>query len=84
MQLKYRFNRFKNDIKWKFQRAFRGFSDGDTWDIDLWFLTTMKSMLQQFIDNTHGFPIEFTEKEWKAYVNHMIYLRDEMDEEMRS
>ena len=40
----------------KEQRAERGFSDSDCWNINTWFLEIMPQMLQQMRNNLHGFP----------------------------
>ena len=46
--------------KWKKQRAKRGYSDSDCWNIYSWFLNVMPKMLQQMRDNLHGFPSEIS------------------------
>lgn len=42
--------------KWKLQRAQRGYSDSDTWNMFSWFLEIMPKMLKQFRNNLNGYP----------------------------
>lgn len=87
MRFLYKIKRIHRKIKWKIQRANRGFSDYDTWDIDMWFIKTMKAMLEYFVENTIGAPVRYgwTEEncheEWRKYIKRMIFLLDEMDED---
>lgn len=81
MRFLYKIKRLSKEIKWKIQRARRGFSDYDTWSIDIWFINTMKPMLEYFKDNLHGVPIYFDgdEEKWVGVLKRMIFLLDEMD-----
>lgn len=86
-------NKFKiliKKIKWKFQRAKRGFSDCDSRNIDIWFLHTMKPLLEHFSEDLHSVPvlpvldgrtIESCQEEWKQIIERMIFLLGEMDED---
>lgn len=42
--------------KWGRQRAKRGYSDNDAWNISSWFLDVMPKMLRQMRNNLHGCP----------------------------
>jgi len=43
-------------VKWKVQRAKRGFSDCDVWSIDYWFIDVMPKMLSQLMENSNSCP----------------------------
>lgn len=45
------------EIKWFFQRGFRGYSDKDVWNIDKWFLNIIIPMLKQLKKRKNGYPI---------------------------
>ena len=87
MKLKYKWYSFKNEIRYKFQRLIRGYSDYDVWDIDLWFLNVMPQMLKQLKDTTHSAPLlpgttmETCHEEWERILDRMIFLLNEMDED---
>ena len=53
----------KREEKWKKQRADRGYSDCDVWNIDSWFISTLKPMLEQLGKNNMGYPMSIC-KEW--------------------
>lgn len=61
---------------WEKQRAERGFSDKDVWDISYWFLTVMPEMLTQFRDNMTGVPASISVKALNRSVKH----RDKEDD----
>lgn len=42
--------------KWKKQRAQKGFSESDSWNIFSWFLEIMPKMLKEFRNNLHSYP----------------------------
>ena len=67
-------------IKYHFQRAFRGWADCDTWDMDFWFIEVMKPMLQHFRDTHQGHPGNLTEEAYNVVLDRMIFLLTEMDE----
>lgn len=77
----------KNNIKWRMQRANRGFSDKDVWDIDVWFLDVMPKMLTQLKETTHSAPLlpntdqDTCHEEWGKILDRMIFLLHEMDED---
>lgn len=45
-----------NKIKKAIQRAKKGYCDEDLWDIGYWFLNTVPKMLDEFANQTIGFP----------------------------
>lgn len=77
----------KNNIKWRIQRAKRGFSDRDVWDIDMWFMDVMPKMLTQLKETTHGAPLlprttsENCHEEWGRILDRMVFLLQEMNDD---
>jgi hypothetical protein len=53
---KEKFNRWRRNIKFAYQRIRYGYCDSDVWSIDYWFLKVMPGMLQQLKETTHGYP----------------------------
>lgn len=69
------------EIKWFFQRGFRGYSDRDVWAIDVWFENTLIPMLEQLQKTKHGYPMDMTEQQWNITLNAMIdYFKESTDE----
>lgn len=48
--------------KWKKQRANRGFSDYDVYEINTWFLTIIPEMIAELMKNNYGVPNFLVEK----------------------
>ena len=82
--------------KMQLQRYKRGFADEDVWSMDVWFIHTVRPMLQQMRDTHVGSPASLGEnyvneegvlvndkchEEWDAVLDKMIFLLGEMDEE---
>lgn len=94
-QLIYKIINFKHEIKYKWQRAFRGYSTLDRWSIDSWFEEVMPRILTDYKKNLHGCPVQFTIRKdgtdyqsvdegmeaWKAILDRMIFCFTEMNEE---
>lgn len=77
---------FKYEFKSRRQRLKRGYSDSDVWDMDYWFIRTVKPMLIQLRDNGIGVPNELyqdaddKEREaWEAVLTEMVECLDDMD-----
>lgn len=77
------FRDIKNKIKFKYQKAKKGYCDYDLYDIDDWFIKTFPKMLGEFAKNTIGYPMtdgelqEEVEKMDKKWVEHeQPYLID--------
>lgn len=47
---------FCANIKYAWQRATKGYCTQDTWDIDVWFLKTMPSMLYELAEKGNSYP----------------------------
>ena len=69
-------------FKYRCQRFIRGYADIDMFNIDVWFMRTVKPMLAYLKDHGHGFPGEFdNEDEWNKVLAEMINCLDLMDED---
>jgi hypothetical protein len=65
--------RIKYAIKFFFQRLFRGWDDSETWALDGSLAQIIAPRLKRFkqVNNCH--PDEFTEEEWDATIDKMIF-----------
>ena len=54
-------------VKCCHQRIHKGYCVKDTWDIDQWFVSTLKPMLQELRDNHRGFPSYFIDEFWQQH-----------------
>ena len=77
-----------DSLKARTQRFKRGYSYGDVWDMDFWFLRTVKPMLIHLRDHGIGIPNELylpdAENEraaWEAVLTEMVNCIDLMYEE---
>ena len=75
-------------LRARWQRFKRGYSYGDVWDIDCWFMRTVKPMLIHLRDDGCGIPfglyLEGEENEraaWEAVLTEMIECLELMDED---
>lgn len=48
-----------NQIRWAWQRVFRGWDNRASWSIDFWLNDKLPEILLQLRENKHGTPIEF-------------------------
>lgn len=85
-KIKNAINEFRYDFRCRRQRFKRGYADSDVWDMDCWFIRTVKPMLIQLRDNGIGVPNELyqdvddKEREaWEAVLTEMIECLDDMD-----
>ena len=87
--IKYRvtapFRRFKvtkiDKFRGKVQRFRRGYAWEDVWNLDVWFIETVKPMLQHLLKYHCGTPVSLTPKKWEGILERMIELLDYMDED---
>ena len=76
------------DFRARCQRFKRGYSYGDVWDMDFWFMHTVKPMLIHLRDHGIGVPNElYTHGEnerinWENTLTEMINCLDMMDEDI--
>ena len=73
---------FFRTIKWGWQRATRGYSDYDTWDLDIFYSRMMIASLSQFRAETRGYPgyMESVE-EWYTILDKIIFLLKQANED---
>lgn len=77
-----------DSLKARIQRFKRGYSYGDVWDMDFWFMRTVKPMLIHLRDHGIGVPNEFWLKDadnerilWENTLTEMISCLDMMNED---
>lgn len=81
----YRVRNFIRD-KWynlrcRCQRFKRGYAWSDTWDMDYWFVETVKPMLEHLLKHHCGYPGDITNEEWESILKEMIECLSVMEEE---
>ena len=75
------------DFRCRCQRFIRGYSHGDIWDMDYWFINTVKPMLVHIRDHGISIPVElYVEGDnervnWENVLTEMINCLDLMDED---
>ena len=86
LRLKVRLERFwyglldkRDEHRYRRQRAKRGYSDYDVWNIKMWFVQTLRPMLENINANLYTYPEEITFEEWKSIIEEMILLLRIMD-----
>lgn len=86
-RLKYKLIYSIDSLNARCQRFKRGYSYGDVWDMDCWFMRTAKPMLIHLRDYGIGIPndlyLEGEENEraaWEAVLTEMVECLDLMDE----
>lgn len=67
-------------VKYAFQRMFRGYDDTETFEMFSNFISRYKKILTQYRKNHWGYPTDLTEEQWDAIVDRMIHCLDMMDE----
>lgn len=66
---------FFHTIKWGWQRATKGYSDYDTWDLDVYYSNMIIASLSQFRAETMGYPGYMENiNEWYAILDKIIFL----------
>lgn len=70
-----------DSLRARIQRFKRGYSYGDVWDMDYWFIHTVKPMLIHLRDHGSSVPIEFenNEKGWYDTLTDMVCCLNMMD-----
>lgn len=75
---------FFRRFKWAWQRATRGYSDWDLWDLDQFYVKLFKDSLWALSEITHGWPAnnDFPEfEDWTNYLKDISRLFDMSREE---
>jgi len=82
-RLKFKIEMAFDRFRARCQRFMRGYSYGDVWNMDCWFIRTVKPMLIHLRDNHMGVPIEFGDNPdgWTDVLNEMIDNLTLMDED---
>ena len=60
------------EVKYAWQRARRGYSDRDLWDLSSYLANILVPGLTALRDNNTGFPAGLTQKQWKKELDIMI------------
>ena len=88
MRLKVRMQRFWYGIldshaerRYRRQRAKRGYSDCDVWDIPAWFVCTLRPMLETVLANVDTSPKGIDTETWKEILEEMVTLLKVMDQD---
>ena len=86
---------FGRDLRRCHDRIWKGYCDFDTFSISDWFLDLMPTMLQEFKDHQHGYPVmtddsdellytdeqeEEAQQAWNEILDRMIFLLREADD----
>ena len=82
IRLKYKLNK----LRAHFQRFKRGYAYTDVWNMDCWFIETIRPMLIHLRDNSVGCPylcedLDENERRWKDILTQMIVYLENMDED---
>ena len=79
---------FRYDLRCRCQRFKRGYAYGDVWDMDFWFMRTVKPMLIHLRDHGIGIPWDLYNHEdeneridWENILTEMVECLDLMDED---
>lgn len=62
----------KNEIKWAWQRVFRGYDDRLFWAMDEYLDPIIIAGLKNLRENGHGTPYGLTLKKWNTILDKMI------------
>lgn len=83
MKLYHRISNAWHKFRCRCQRFKRGWAYSDVWNMDGWFIRTVKPMLTHLCHNHMGVPIEFENNPdgWKEVLNEMITCLELMDED---
>lgn len=91
LRLKVRLQRFwygildkRDEYRYRHQRAKQGYSDYDVLDIQLWFVRTLRPMLENILAHLHSYPEGLTFEEWKSILEEMVLLLKIIDWEDES
>lgn len=62
------------EIKYGFQRMFRGYDDREIFSLDFQFIEKYTNILQKFKENTVGYPTNLSPEEWDSILDRMMFL----------
>lgn len=63
------------------QRAYRGWADEDTWNLDRYLASVIKESVTYLKSYKYGYPTDLTEKEWDEILSDIIYTFDRIEAE---
>lgn len=69
------------NFRWWLQRSKRGWAEYDAWNIDVWFMETMESMLTYYRRHHVGYPPDLSAERWDEIIDRMIFLLKEMQKD---
>jgi|LSQX01.2.fsa_nt_gb hypothetical protein len=76
--LGYRLRHIRYELKYAWQRAWRGYDDSMVFDMNDTFIELYREILKDFKENLHGYPGTMTEEEWNDILDEMIGSLDRM------
>ena len=71
-RLGYKIKNLYYQIKYGFQRMFRGYDDTEVFNTDLTFIDRYLKILKDFSKNHHGYPPSITNEQWNDILDEMI------------
>ena len=85
-RIKYKIDRLWDNFRRRCQRFKRGWAYSDVWDMDAWFLRTVKPMLIHLRDHGISMPLEFNNGDgnriyWENILTEMISCLELIDED---
>ena len=75
----YRMKEKRAERKYRRQRADRGYSDYDVLDLQMWFIRTLRAMLENVATHLCSYPDSITFEEWKDILQEMVSLLNVME-----
>lgn len=72
---------FFRNIKFAWQRIFKGYCDRDLWDVDSHIINLLICEIDEFIKINQGYPCNLTEEEWDKI---LLEIRDHLINGVRS
>jgi hypothetical protein len=76
--LGYRLRHIRYELKYAWQRAWRGYDNSMVFDMNDTFIELYREILKDFKENLHGYPGTMTEEEWNDMLDEMIGSLDRM------
>ena len=73
--------KLKRLFRFSYQKQKRGFSDKDTWNLDVTFARFIVPRLIRFKEMNHGFPADLTDDSWNSILDDMIYSFESITKE---
>ena len=78
--MRYKLEDWMNEVKWAWQRAFRGYDDRLFWDMSEYIDPLIVAHCKHLRENAVGHPTDLTEKKWNKVLDTIILgMREEPD-----